>query len=113
MLLRHKDYHEFMLNNYEHEWTEQASSDMDKLYQVALDCWNDLMNEGQEEAEGNLVALAMITQMEPRELLLYRTALAEEGQEYTPLQVKMLAASISYAFTLYYGEPEEGDDDYE
>ena len=113
MLLSHKDYHEYMLNNWEHEWSEQSNPDMDKLYQVALDTFNDLQNEGDEMAEANLMALAMISQMEEKELLEYRMCLAEEGQEYTPLQVRMLSASINYAFSMYYGEPQEGDDDYD
>lgn len=105
------EYDIHMTNNFGDDWLDQTAADKDKLWQTTLETWNDIAKN--ENAEG-LMSLAILGGMEPAERLLYRTALAEEGQEFTPLQVDLLCQSINYTFSLYDEQnPVEGYEDEE
>lgn len=89
-----KHYHNHMKATFE-DWTS-FDKKMD-LYTMALEVYHSLKSE-----EGGLTEdMMMLTMMDEEARLNYRMALAEQGKEFTPMQVDYLCESIRLALTSY------------
>jgi len=105
MELGHKTFDIHMTNEHGDDWVEQTPMDKDTIFDTVMDIWMDLSGENDldttEGIEESLTSLEYLSNMEPNEQLSYRTCLAEQGIEYTPLQVNLLCKAIKFAFEAF------------
>lgn len=103
--MTHDEFDIHMTSEYGDDWVGQAFRDKDTIFATCTDIWMDLSGENDvdsaEEIEDSLQSLAYLATMRPEEQLSYRTCLAEQGIEYTPMQVEMICVAIKFAFEAF------------
>ena len=103
--MTHDEFDIHMTSTYGDDWVGQSCKDKDTIFATVTDIWMDLSGENDidspEDIEDSLQSLVYLATMKPKEQLSYRTCLAEQGIEYTPMQVQMLCGAIEFAFKAF------------
>lgn len=103
--MTHDEFDIHMINEYGDDWGDQTPKDKDTIFDTVMDIWMDLSGDNdldsEEDIQDSLASLDYLSNMKKAEQLSYRTCLAEQGIEYTPMQVEMLCGAIKYAFEVF------------